>query len=138
MAKKLTDKQEAFAIEYTLNNGNASAAYRKCYDSKTDSDGSIWVQAHNVLQNSNVAIRLDELRKQKFSTKILSIEERKKILSELSVDGDTKALDILNKMEGLYIEKKQLELSGPGGKPIETKWTIEFKEAENESTPNSK
>jgi len=109
---KLTDKQEAFAIEYTLNNGNASAAYRKCYDSKTDSDGSIWVQAHKVLQNSNVSIRVKELRKQKFSNKILSIKERKKILSELSINGDTKALDILNKMDGLYIEKKQVEHSG--------------------------
>jgi len=105
---KLTDKQEAFAIEYNLNKGNASAAYRKCYDSKTESDGSIWVQAHKVLQNSNVSIRIAELRKQRFSKKILSIDERKVLLSEWAEEGDTKSVDLLNKMEGVYIEKLEV------------------------------
>ena len=103
---KLTDKQENFAIEYNLNGGNASAAYRKCYDvGENATDGSIWVNAHKVLHNTKVDVRIHELRKQRFSTKILSIDERKQILSELSLDGDTKALDLLNKMEGVYIDK---------------------------------
>ena len=135
MAKraKLTDKQEAFAIEYNLNGGNAIQAYKASYDvGENTKDSGVYVDAHNVLHNPKVALRVDELRKQRFNKKILSIEERKILLSELSVDGDTKALEILNKMEGLYIEKKQLELSGPGGKPIETKWTVEFVKSDDE------
>lgn len=114
MANKatLTDKQEAFAIEYNLNKGNAAAAYRKCYDSETTSDGSIWVQAHKVLQNSNVSIRIAELRKQRFSKKILSIDERKVLLSEWAEDGDSKSVDLLNKMEGIYIEKVETKETG--------------------------
>ncbi len=108
---KLTDKQENFAITYTVNGGNASQAYRDCYDvGKDTKDTSIWVEAHKVLHNAKVSQRVDELRKQRFSTKILSIEERKKVLSELGLDGDTKAIDLLNKMEGVYIEK--IEHSG--------------------------
>lgn len=110
---KLTDKQENFAIAYTVNGNNATKAYKECYDVGEDTtDNTIWVNAHKTLNNTKVAQRVDELRKQRFSKKILSVEERKILLSELSVDGDTKALDILNKMEGIYIEKKQVEHSG--------------------------
>ena len=103
---KLTDKQENFAIAYTLNGGNASKAYRENYDVKDGTlEGTIWTAACLLLQTAKVSQRIDELRKQRFSTKILTIDERKQILSELSLDGDTKALDLLNKMEGVYIDK---------------------------------
>jgi len=105
----LTDKQEAFAIEYNLNGGNATAAYKKCYDvGENATDGSMWVAAHNVLHNAKVSVRVDELRKQRFSKKILSVEERKILLSELIIGGEIKAHEILNKMEGVYVEKVQV------------------------------
>jgi len=108
---RLTDKQENFALTYTVNGGNATKAYRECYDvGDSTKESTIWKEAHNVLKNPKVAQRLDELRAQRFSSKILSIEERKKLLSELGMDGDTKAIDLLNKMEGVYIEK--IEHSG--------------------------
>ncbi len=110
---KLTDKQENFAIAYVSNGGNATQAYKECYDvGSTATNNSIWVAAHKVLHNDKVSIRIDELRKQRFSKKILSIEERKIILSELGIEGDKNAIDLLNKMEGIYIEKKQLEHTG--------------------------
>ena len=73
---------------------------------------TIWREAHAVRHNPKVSARIDELRKQRYSKKILTIDERKVILSELIIDGDTKAMDILNKMEGIYVEKKQVEHSG--------------------------
>jgi len=107
--QRLTDKQENFALEYTLNGGNASEAYRKCYDvGENTKETTIWRDAHKTLHKHNVAARIDELRREKFSGKVLSIEERKIILSRLSVDGDMKAMEILNKMEGVYIEKKDI------------------------------
>jgi hypothetical protein len=107
MAKQtLTDKQENFAIAYTINGNNATKAYKECYDvGENTTDGSIWVNAHKVLHNDKVALRIAELREQRFSKKILSIEERKILLSEWANDGDSKSLDLLNKMEGVYVEK---------------------------------
>ena len=75
-------------------------------------DSSIWVSAHKVKENAKVQLRIEEIRKQRFSKKILSVEERKILLSELSLDGDTKALDILNKMEGVYVEKQEVSHVG--------------------------
>ena len=108
---KLTGKQEAFAIAFTLNGGNASKAYRENYDVETATDGSIWVQAHNLLHSSKVSIRVDELRKQKFNKKILTINERKILLSEWAEDGDSKSIDLLNKMEGVYVEKVEQQVT---------------------------
>jgi len=105
---KLTEKQELFAIEYVLNGGTAAEAYRKVYDSKTDSDSSIYVQAHDVLHNSKVALRIHELQMQEYSPHILTIEERKKLLTKWAKEGDGKSIDMLNKMEGIYTEKLEV------------------------------
>lgn len=111
--KILTDKQENFAITYVTNGGDASDAYRKCYDVGEDTkETTIWVNAHKLLHTTKVSQRIDELRSQKFSGKILTLEQRKVILSELAEAGDTKAVDLLNKMDGVYIEKKEVEHKG--------------------------
>lgn len=116
----LTDKQENFAIQYVVNGGNATQAYKECYDvAETTSDATIWVAAHKVLHNDKVSTRIAELRKQRFSTKILSIEERQIILSELGIGGDKNAIDLLNKMDGVYMEKKQIETKTSGTLSIE-------------------
>ncbi len=138
---KLTEKQENFALEYVLNGGNATAAYRKCYDvGENTLETTIWKNAHLALNIAKVSVRIDEFRKQKYSSKVMSVEERKVKLSEWIEGGDSKALDMLNKMEGIYIEKKQLEHSGVDGNPIKTenKWTIEFVEAEDVKAPDTK
>ena len=106
----LTDKQEAFAIEYTTNGNNATQAYRDCYDIKKDAkDAALWVAAHNVLHNDKVSVRVHELRTMKFKKKILTIEERKQLLTEWAIDGSDKAIDLLNKMESVYVEKQQVD-----------------------------
>ncbi len=106
---KLTEKQENFALEYVLNGGNATAAYRKCYDVGEDTlETTIWKNAHLALNVDKVSVRIDEFRKQKFSAKIMSIEERKVKLTEWIEGGDSKALDMLNKMDGVYVEKQEI------------------------------
>jgi len=110
MKAKLTDKQENFAIEYTMNGGNATAAYKKHYNVGEDTlDTTNWRNAHKLLKNSKVEARLFELRQERYSGKIMSIEERKVKLAEMfSRADDLKALEILNKMEGVYIEKQEV------------------------------
>lgn len=102
---KLTDREESFAIEYTINRGNKAQAFRDSYDCEHWTNGAIYVEACRLAQVPKVALRIAELRKQRFSKKILSIDERKVLLSEWAEEGDSKSVDLLNKMEGVYIEK---------------------------------
>lgn len=102
----LTDKQESFAISYVFNGGDATAAYREHYNVKeTTKETSIWCSASKLLSSPKVSQRVHELKMQKYSKKVLSIEERKEILSTLTTEGDLKAMEILNKMEGVYVER---------------------------------
>ena len=106
---KLTEKQENFALEYVLNGGNATAAYRKCYDvGETTLETTVWNNAHILLKNTKVSARIDERREQKYSGKVMSIEERRMKLTEWIHDGNNKALDMLNKMDGVYVEKQEI------------------------------
>jgi len=41
---KLTEKQENFALEYVLNGGDASKAYRTCYDVGEDTQPSYYLE----------------------------------------------------------------------------------------------
>jgi phage terminase small subunit len=61
---KLTAKQELFAQCIADGMGQADA-YRTAYDSNTASEGSIYVQASNLMKNSKVALRVDELKSQR-------------------------------------------------------------------------
>ncbi len=106
---KLTEKQENFALEYVLNGGNATAAYRKCYDVGEDTqETTVWKSSHEALNTPKVSQRVDEYRKQKYSSKVMSIKERRVKLTEWIEGGDSKALDMLNKMDGVYVEKQEI------------------------------
>lgn len=113
MAKtKGTPKQEAFALEYILNGKDATKAYTEVYDVKTDNKGTIWKGAYDVKNNPKVATMIHELEMAQFDSAILTIEDRKKILSQLGKAGDIKSIDLLNKMESVYIEKREIAMSG--------------------------
>lgn len=58
---ELTVKQEAFAQAY-VETGNASEAYRRAYNTKTDNADSLHRAAHAVLKNVQVASRVEALR----------------------------------------------------------------------------
>lgn len=105
----LTDKQEAFAIEYVMNGGNATKAYELVYNSEKMAKPTIWARASELRNSSKVSVRIKELRLMTFGNDILTIEERKKILTDLSINGDTKAIDLLNKMDGIYNDKPKEE-----------------------------
>lgn len=107
---KLTAKQEAFALEYYLNGKIAIDAYQKVYDVKKDaSKNQLYVNAHRVLKNNKVSLRIHQLEMAEYSEHILTIEERKQLLTKMSKDGDIKAIDLLNKMDNVYTEKIDLK-----------------------------
>ena len=57
----LTLKQELFAQEFVRNGGNSSAAYRTAYNCDNSSDETVRVNSHDVLCNTNVTARVQQL-----------------------------------------------------------------------------
>lgn len=58
---KLTEKQEAFCRAY-LETGNASEAYRKCYDAENMKGSTINKKSSELLANGHITARIEELR----------------------------------------------------------------------------
>jgi hypothetical protein len=61
MARKLTEKQEAFAQRYALS-GNAAEAYRAAYNCGQMTAETIHVNASRLANDTKVALRIAELR----------------------------------------------------------------------------
>ena len=107
----LTDKQERFAQCIALEGMNQSDAYRMAYNVENMTDKSIWEKASEVASNVKVQSRIKELKDKVVSPKIMSAKERKEWLSAKVKDdaekteNKLKALDILNKMDGEYVQK---------------------------------
>lgn len=91
--KGLTPKQEAFAQHYVTNGGNASEAYRQCYDVKPDaSKNSIHVCACKVLANPKVSVRVAELQATVAAKHGVTID---RIVSELATLGFSNMQDYM-------------------------------------------
>jgi len=122
----LTQKQENFCLAY-IKCGNASQAYRESYNAEKMKEEVVWVKACELLKNGNVSVRVQELRDSATKSAIMSVAERMELLTKIAQnvtfdkDGNagfsdaTKAVDLLNKMDGIYIQKNQTELSGAVG-----------------------
>lgn len=115
---KLTAKQELFAQCIADGMGQADA-YRTAYDSATASDASIYVQASNLMKNSKVAIRVDELKSQVVEKQLWSREMSVKGLIQAyrvaqdakTSTGMTAAVKELNNMHG-FNEPTKLSITG--------------------------
>ena len=111
---KLTAKQEAFAQGIADGLGQADA-YRMAYDSNTASEGSIYVQASNLMKNSKVALRVAELKSQVADKQLWSREMSVKALVQAYREGSgavkVSAVKELNAMHG-YNEPAKVNISG--------------------------
>jgi hypothetical protein len=111
---KLTAKQEAFAQAIADGLGQADA-YRMAYDSKTASEGSIYVQSSNLMKNSKVALRVAELKSQVAEKQLWSREMSVKALVAAYREGSgavkVSAVKELNAMHG-YNEPSKLNITG--------------------------
>jgi len=75
--KKLTVKQEKFANLY-VELGNANEAYRQSHDVTTTNLNTISVKASKLLNQSNISIRIEELKE--------SLREENKITRQTLID----------------------------------------------------
>ena len=116
--------QEKFCMEF-VRCGNATEAYKNA-GYKVRSDKVAGVCAAKLLGNARVQKRIAELRREMDSHKIMDAAERRELLTQFARDEETgkadrlKAMDLLNKMDGVYINKTQI--SGVDGAPITFRW----------------
>ena len=109
VALKLNARQKSFC-EYYVASGNATeSAIKAGYSEKTAR--SI---GQRLLTNVDIKKYIKELQEKAKESRILTAREKREWLSEVIKNGNEKlqdrlkALDILNKMDGEYIEKMQL------------------------------
>ena len=125
---KLNARQKAFC-EYYVASGNATdSAIKAGYKEKYAG-----VNADKLLKNTNIQKYIEELQEKAKSSRIMTAIERREFLTSMIKDGavkDTdrlKAVDILNKMDGEYTQK--VEVNGNiNSNPFSNLTTEELKE----------
>ena len=112
----LTPKQEEF-VKNIIEGMSQADAYRSAYSCKNMSDNAIYREASLLVENPKVAQRLKELREQLVKPSIMTAQERLEWLTGLIVDKDVaigdklRAADIMNKMQGEYVQKVEAEVT---------------------------
>lgn len=116
----LTPKQEKFVKNIVLEGMNYSEAYRSAYNTNTMSDKTVNEKACRLKDQDNIRARIKELSAEIDSPKIMTVTKRAEKLSTLAESEDAnvamKAIDLLNKMTGEYVQKVSAE--------VDTSYTI--------------
>lgn len=112
----LTAKQEQFA-QNIIQGMTQADAYRSAYSTKRMADKTIHENASRLANDSKVRARIDELRGQISTESIMTAQKRLRWLTELiesekeSTTDKLKAVDIMNRMQGEYVQKVQAEVT---------------------------
>jgi phage terminase small subunit len=130
----LTAKQEKF-VQGIIEGKSQAEAYRSAYNCEKMSDNAIYREASLLIDTPKIAQRLKELREQMMKPTIMSAQERLEYLTrvikgeepereahivngemvEVEVPSTIKtrltALDLMNKMQGEYVQKVEAEVN---------------------------
>jgi phage terminase small subunit len=112
----LTPKQEAF-VQNIIQGMSQADAYRSAYPNQRMSDKTVWETASKLMNNPKVITRLTELRNELAKPSIMSAQERLEWLTDIvhdnvtNIDGKLRAVDIMNKMTGEYVQKVEGSLN---------------------------
>lgn len=112
----LTAKQEAF-VQKIIEGYSQADAYRSAYSNQKMSDKTVHEAASRLMANSKVVARLNELRNELAKPSIMSAQERLEWLTEVingenDLNAKLKAVDIMNKMQGEYVQKVEADVNG--------------------------
>lgn len=111
----LTLKQETFAQKIVEGMSQADA-YRFAYNCARMTDNSIYVNASKLVADAKVALRIQQLRDELAKESIMSAQERLEWLTGIIKDAEErtenklKAADIMNKMQGEYIQRIEADV----------------------------
>lgn len=106
----LTAKQEQF-VKNIIDGMSQADAYRSAYPNQKMTDKTVWESASKLMKNPKVTARLEELREQMITPSVMSAQERLEWLTNLinneeeGTNEKLKAIDIMNKMTGEYVQK---------------------------------
>ena len=112
----LTAKEEKFAQSVALEDMNYTDAYRSAYNTSKMSDKTVNEKASLLKDKDKIRTRIEELRRESTTPKVMSAQRRREWLTEVindpEVDINTKlrASDQLNKMTGEYVQKVEAEV----------------------------
>lgn len=136
MAELNNARHEKFA-QCLANGLSQRKAYREAFPkSEKWKDETVDARASELKKNSKVLVRLKELGEKASSKAIMSAVERKEWLTEIIKSNEQdmkdrlKAVDILNRMEGAYIDK--VEVGGQINNPMAGLTTEELKKLIND------
>jgi len=105
----LTPKQETFVKAVVLDGMNYSDAYRAAYNTKGMSDKTVNEKASRLKDEDKIRARIKEISAEIDSPRIMTVTKRAEKLSALADSEDPnvamKAIDLLNKMTGEYVQK---------------------------------
>lgn len=111
----LTANQEEFA-KNIVKGMNQADAYRSAYPNQRMSDKTLWVKASELGNNDKVMVRIKELRDKAATPAVMSAQKRLEWLTEVitseevSVSDKLKAVDIMNRMQGVYVQKVEADV----------------------------
>lgn len=119
---KLTDKQQAFVLHYSINGNNASEAYRSAYDCSNMSDEAINVEASKMLKHPKVTLWIKQAESNvqqvfedeiKYSAKdcfdeLAEVQKRAR-KSVNSYQHEIKAIELKGKLAGHFVDKHKVE-----------------------------
>ena len=86
--KPLTQKQENFCQSY-IETGNAAEAYRRAYVVKKMNAQAVAVEACRLLDNPNIALRVEQLRKKVAERNEITVDDLIKELEEARIMAST-------------------------------------------------
>ena len=111
----LTAKQEQF-VKNIIDGMSQADAYRSAYSVKNMSDNAIYREASILMDNPKISQRVNELRSQMMTSSIMSAKARLEWLTNLvhneeeGTNEKLKAIDIMNKMQGEYVQKVEADV----------------------------
>lgn len=116
MQTKLSPNQEEFAKKVALEQMNYSDAYRAAYPKQRMSPKTINEAASRLMTDGKILARIEELRAEIDSPRIMSATKRAERLSDLAENAEDpyvqmKAIDLLNKMTGEYVQKVEANVN---------------------------
>lgn len=111
----LTPKQEKF-VQGIIEGKSQADAYRSAYNAKKMTDKTIHEAASKLMADNKIATRVQELRDQLAKSTIMTAQQRLEWLTELikseteSTTDKLRAADIMNKMQGEYVQKIEADV----------------------------
>lgn len=118
MRSMLTAKQEQF-VQSIIQGKSQADAYRSAYNTVRMSDNAVYREASLLMANPKITKRLLEITSKVDQEKVLNAQQRLEWLSDVingtvedaDIYAKLKAVDIMNKMQGQYVQKIEGSLS---------------------------